>query len=617
MFVILSVLIVAAAAGCLAKSTNYSAVDWLPVLFFSIITELFLFYCMDLLLLGLLTAYGMLAAVSVASLWMEKRRDGAIHFSLRDFFTPAMCIFLLMTGILYLYTFRNHSIFWDELRLWAAVPRALWNTRQLQLGENAVIFPFMQFYPPAMPLFVYFLSAFAPRYHEYYAFLSYGIFAAVILVPGMRELKFRQKLLIVVMTMLIIAVPSFFSSHGGDGAFYYSSLFIDTALGMLAGYCFYLSAAKPFDNAFTTLRFCTALAVLTLLKDSGTGFAFCAAANAVLLAFIDGKEYARRLKIVGSVCSAASVAAVYLIWQSLIASFGIKNTHIFSMRIPSHNVIMALLGAIYRETIWLIAFPMRGSFVRISIPFIACIGLIVFGAVVLSRRYRDISHKAAVSTALFIAGYSFAFIVGMCSIYNEELLCFQRYTSTLTTCAGTYLLLRWIPLTISQEPAPADARRWGMVCIMAVLIFANYRNGEQSRYLSLIAEADYHMSQIETAAGGDNENLYLFFAGEEIENARLHHMIYFRTLDTRFTVRNLHVDTHFRDIEDASENVDVAAAAAKQWLQRLVDEGISYIYVVTSDECSEKAMALINAGDEFRAETLYRLDADGTIHKVS
>lgn len=619
--VVISVLLVLGVACCLEKSTKISAVDWIPVLFFSIITVLFFFYCADMLFLGRMTVYVLLVAASVGSLLVVKRKDGRISFDIRCVFSPAMCVFVLVCGMMCLYTSGMHTIFFDDLRLWAAVPRVLWSTERLQLGENSAIYLLMQSYPPGMPLFVYFLSALAPVYHEFYAFWCYGIFAAILFVPSMIKLEFRPKPLFVIMALLVMAVPCYFSSHGGDGSYYYCSLYIDTVLGMLAGYCFYLSATKPFQNAFTILRFSTTLAVVVLLKDSGAGFASAAAVNAIILAFIDGRDCRIQRRIVGSVCAAGTIFVAFFRWQNLIEAFGANTNLGVSVRLPSRSLIEEVITSSLQMPIWKFVFPKSGRYISVAFPLAACIGLVFLGSVFLRRKYHDISKRAAFCTELIMTAFSLAFIIGMCITFYLGIPCFQRYTGAIASCAGMYLLLRWIPIIICQENVSWDMQRSGAcICILMILIFVNYRSGG-GRAHPQVPQADYHMEQIMDQCPAETENgrekMYLFFAVDDLFSGRLQQMIYFRSLDNCLVAGNYYTDLCFRDSEADPENIDAAAAAARQWLDRLVSEGYTYIYVVLSDDYSEKAMARIGAGDDFTAETLYRLNADGTIHSVS
>lgn len=613
MYVIFSVLIVVAAAGCLAKPTKIPVIDWIPVLFFLIIIVLFLFYCMDLLAAGLTVVYILLAAASVYSLYKAKCTDGRALLSASVLFTPAVCMFLLLTGVLYLYTCKNHSVTIDDLRLWAAVPRALWNTGRLQLGKDSPIFSIMQSYLPGMPLFEYFLIAHCPVYNEAYLFWCYGIFAALLLIPNMRELKFSQRPLFVLLFLLVIATPGFLSNNK---IYYYFTVSIDCALGMFAGYCFYLSATNPFANPFTVLRFSVSLAVLTLLKDSGSGFALCAAMNAVLLAMIDGKEEISRVrKIAGSISAVGAIVAVYVIWQCRISSFGVKN-HLGLHALPGFDVIRAIFTASWRQGIWVYKFTKSGMFISLSIPFFACFWLIILFAMQLSKRYRDISRKASISTMVIMWGYAVVFALGIGSIFGSGLPSFNRYISTITTCGAIYLLLRWIPVTIRRDRVPGDVRNGiVLICVMITMIYLNYSNGEECRTSPLIDVADHHLSQI-AAQQPENEmekdDIYLFLAEENDDSMLLHHMIYYRLLDSQFTVRNFLHDMHFEGTDDN------AVDAARQWLERLVAEGYEYVvYVVTSNKVFENAVNQLKAGDSFRAETLYRLNGDGTIHRVA
>ena len=220
-----------------------------PCILLSVIAVLYPFYCLDMLRLGRWLLYGILMLTAVFALARLRETEG--WKSLREALSPGICLFAGLCVFYILYT-RNHLVgLWDELRLWGAVPKALYVTESLQLGEAALIFDIMQPYPPGMPLLVYFLTALSPEFQEGAIFAVYGILFGALLLPTLANLKWKDYLLFLPAALLVICAPCLFTSHGGDGAWFYGSLYIDPILGVLAGYAFYMSCEEPFATRFS------------------------------------------------------------------------------------------------------------------------------------------------------------------------------------------------------------------------------------------------------------------------------------------------------------------------------------------------------------------------------
>lgn len=209
--------------------------DCIPISAFSIIFFLYLFYICSQLYIGMLALVCLISASSVYCIYKAARNQ---KNTLSLIFQPAILIFLVYVFFVYNYTNDYHVILWDEERLWGAVPKAMHATGQLQLGKNAEIFEAMQSYPPGMMLFEFFLTAFGKQFFENQLFAGYAVFAVILFMPAMRDLKWKQWPLVVLCLSAVILIPCVFTCHFGDYNEFYLTLFIDPILGMLAGYAF-------------------------------------------------------------------------------------------------------------------------------------------------------------------------------------------------------------------------------------------------------------------------------------------------------------------------------------------------------------------------------------------
>lgn len=129
---------------------DQDAGEMLPFTVFSIILYLYFFYCANALTLGIISLYALLAALLCYALFLAMKRKIYVKKKI----TPAFVVFCCTAAFFAVYTIGNYSINWDELRVWSAMPKAIYETKELQLGAGALIFDTadnMQTYPLPCP----------------------------------------------------------------------------------------------------------------------------------------------------------------------------------------------------------------------------------------------------------------------------------------------------------------------------------------------------------------------------------------------------------------------------------------------------------------------------------
>lgn len=288
MAAVFALLTLAVAAITLCIVLDQDAGEMLPFTVFSVILYLYFFYCANALTLGMISLYVLLAALLCYALFLAVKRK----IDVRKKITPAFVVFCCTAAFFAVYTIGNYSVNWDELRVWSAMPKAIYETKELQLGAGALIFDTadnMQTYPPALPLFANFFLCTASSFTESYIFLAYAVFVSVITVSPFRKLHWNHWWAMPFATFFVICVPFVLTLHGGDYSYFYQALFIDPVLGFAAGYVFYLATTKPFRTGFSRMQFALALSVLVIIKDSGILFALLSVLCALCIRRADEK----------------------------------------------------------------------------------------------------------------------------------------------------------------------------------------------------------------------------------------------------------------------------------------------------------------------------------------
>lgn len=248
-------------------------------------------------------------------------------------------VFIFICAILYLICRSNVVRNWDELRLWGAYPKALHFYGSLQLGNDADLFANMQPYPPGMPLFLYFLTSFSFHFSDWQLFWGYAVFGASLFYPVILRIggKLRNFWLYAPCIAVIVLFPKLFYSFGDDGETYFISLFVDAALGLLAGYSFYRATKISMKNNYDLISFSITVAFLTILKDTGILFAISAIVIAVISNLIANK-YSKNIQpeknrwnmVVRTIIPLLCCAMVWIIWKFSLLYYGVTtNASIF------------------------------------------------------------------------------------------------------------------------------------------------------------------------------------------------------------------------------------------------------------------------------------------------
>lgn len=315
--------------------------ECIPVLLFGVITALYLFYCLNILIVGkyvIYAAFLVLLFLAVVRIGKERRvskagrvegrrgipadassfcstedpcldqsktgdmremenpaasgsvrsvRKGLASFELSRIITPALLLFVALSIIFLIFAAGLKPSVWDELRLWAAMPKALHATGALQVGEGSLLYSTMQSYPPGIALLSFFFTSFSGSYSYGSTFAVYWIFAASMVLPALRNMKWKQWYLLPAVGFVILLVPYLLTVNGasasGDWYYYYVSLYIEPVLGCLMGYAFFQAVKGPFDSGFSLAQFALTLFVLPTLKNVGALYACMAFAAAVVI----------------------------------------------------------------------------------------------------------------------------------------------------------------------------------------------------------------------------------------------------------------------------------------------------------------------------------------------
>lgn len=559
-----------AAAG-LSKLLNRTMEDCWPVCFTGLVCWLYGFYCFGLLRLGL----GLLCAGILALLLTALKKERSFSRFLKRSFSPGTAVYLCLCTAFVLFLSNNRVSLHDELRLWAAVPKSMHVSGRLQLGSQSPIFSIMQSYPPGLPLIGYFFTAFQPSFEEGALYVGYACASMVFFLPALSKLEWRHRVLLAPVGMLLLLTPCVFTSHNCDSALFGMALFVDALLGILAGYVFFLAGHKPFRSRFDAAAFSLGLAALCLLKSTGIVFAAAALVCAIALA---QKRLTGRWAL-----SIAAVAVSAGSWRLLLHIYDVHDLIGLQLHTLSRTALHNILHALTSVNVVAYRVPL-GSLLSFASVF-GILWLLYYGAFRLQSVQKG-GAAAMIACGILVAAA--AFIYGYTLIYGETLESFARYMETVLLCLFTCILLTALPLC-SVDPAwgwvqKNVKRRWvaNVVCIGCILFSIAFFSVWQMVFpdSSRNREADQAAMDIQAAVEQDLEEpstgwVYLVIAGDEWENSRLHHRIFFDLISERINIRNGLAQTRVA-LPDLPNPTEV-------WAQELKD-GYDYVYLLSVED---------------------------------
>lgn len=595
---------------------NKPAEEILPLSIFSVALILLPFYCLNLLIYGRVFIYILMLFIVTGSFLYLKNKK--LNF-LKEFvkkISPGICLYAVLCLFFVLYLKENLVSLCDELRLWGAVPKALFATESLQLGNDAWIFNLMQSYPPGMPLLVYFFTSFSTTFAEYHIFVVYAIVFSSVFVYALKDLRWKQWFLFVPLFLTVVIIPCLFTSHGGDASYFYESLFIDSVLGVIAGFVFYLSSRRPLDSLYGTIRFLISASFLVGLKDSAITFAIAALLCAIIVYVIKNRNNFNKAFFVRVGVILLAMLFVLLVWKTTISIYHVSN-HISTDKPPiSFENILILIKEMIITPLMII--NIKGNI--ISLSFFACLVMIIALYSFMNFKYRHTDKITTlvefiimiISLIIFAAGYTY--------IFNGALLSYQRYFTTViyyfATFALIYAMIRVIKYDYSRIFNNHKILK-SCVAVVLSIVFCIVSYAELSEWkikkidqtFIPVAEQESGKLLLATKDEKNTKKVYILISGNPYRNAYLHHRIYYNLIGSNLIVGNFYNDSNIVGGSEPAEDLSTEEIikARENWLNRLKNQEFDYVHVVSVDHLTETILHDI-IDEPLQASSTYRVN---------
>lgn len=558
------------AAASVSVFTNRKIDDCWPACISGIVLWLYGFYCLGGLWFGTkLLCIGVILLFVLA--W---KRLGSLRSIVTSVLTPGTACYLVMCGLFVLFFSQNHVTLHDELRLWAAVPKAMHVTGRLQLGENAIIFPIMHSYPPGLPLVLYFFTFFSEEFSEGALYVGYACVTMAFFIPVFSNWKWKNWPLTVYAGTVIFLIPFFFTSHFCDLGLFGKTLFVDPLLGVLAGFVFCQAGNKPFKTWFDCISFSLVAVFLCLCKKTGLVFALAAVLCAVYLD--KGKHKARVL------LPFFLVGAAYGGWYILQTLYAVSVPRPLEVHALGMGEIRNVIQALFTENVIAYRVPLGvfGSFIGVY-----GILWVIYYWILHVTRQKNSSDKFLVNVAMLVS--TVLFIYGYALLYAQELESFARYMATPLLCLCTCIILDGVPVFIQSKKARFILDRLtvrkhiilclgaGLCCCVFLCVWSMiFPELEQMDEMDAAAER-IRTAVLENKESDENAWIYAVIAGDGYENSHRHHRMFFDMISADINIRNGLAQTQVVDpgIEDP----------ASAWAEELKRD-YNFVYLLSVED---------------------------------
>lgn len=432
--------------------------EMVPMTVMSIIFILFIFYMLNIVLIG----YYLILAISAAILILcgikfIKEKDIRKQ-ALANFFTPGLLIFASLALIIYFVTKNNFVMLFDELRMWALYPKSVFITNKLMIGSNLF---FSTDYYPGMPLFQYFFAKNAGYFSESHLYLSYALVVLSLLIPITKKIKWKNFWAIIPMIILLFTFPMLFANSGFDAEYYYRSLFIDPALGITFGYALYLSTKDLKNDKYKYVLFCLSVSTIILMKVVGIVLAGCVILSYLFNQIFIYKSYKLKLKkenlkgYIKLLLPIIFVIFTFFSWQIVVKernSSDIKSEQTATNRISdSFNLffsptekqktfINSYVSYIKENRI---VFNENSYSSKITVPNVTILFLIIMLFLFFSvdKEKKKIIFSSSIfgviSIFIFLCFYLYIYVF----TFNSTILCYGRYIGTVISGISIFTLM--------------------------------------------------------------------------------------------------------------------------------------------------------------------------------
>lgn len=520
---------------------------------------LYLFALCGALLPGVYVLCALLVFCYGASAVCLVRKKVAVRDFVRRFLSPGFAVHVLLLLLLYGWTRDTQPALWDEMRLWAAYPKALYLTDQLQLGAHSVIFEEMQNYFPGLMLLQYFFQKLGAAWQEEWLYMVHFTLAFSFLLPAAEKgEKARWGWTAVYAAGCFLLPMTFFNSSVGLGDYgrIYQTLVCDIPLALCFAFSLYTAfgSVEESDQRWATAQYVLSLVMLMLIKESGLLLSMFSLA--LLLVF----------RLIRSRRAGDVRRHLWMVLLGFICAMLVKCT--WSLELNGHRV--EATGSWITGNLWHQLFHMtQGQLLALedafehlkgaplmegvlgTVPYSTWAHLMLLGAVIIAVLLLCIRREKRRDAGVLLIGayvincvYALSLII-MFVFAWEQVLSYIRYISTMMlSCLAVLSMLAYgLLMEGGFKKSRTAAVFAGVLAACSLLALPFVRQAEPA----YVTRAENHRIRQEAqitgciSDGGGFKNLYSAnLATPDTDLA--HQQLYYYLLDHGIAIRNMYQD---------------------------------------------------------------------------
>ena len=428
-----------------ASYFNKRSEESLPLIFFIIITIMFISGILNVLKIGVYAVFTLYIIIGILT-FIRIIKEKNLKQILSLVFTPALIIFLILIIILIFCNYNKIPYLWDEFSHWADTVKAMWQIDDF--STNILSNSTFKSYPPGLSVLQYFIIKISGGFNEWLLYFTYQLFALSLLFPFFKKISWKKSYKIILPFILILLVNTIFFNE------FYNSVYVDAILSIVAGYTFASICIDNKYSIFNILNISGSLIALTLLKDIGIYFVFISIVL-IVISFIFNKEISLKKKIFLGLYFLLLVCCTKLLWNHNVV--GHNAAFSFSNKIDIILFLKELFGlsTTYRTTVirnFALALSNRPIVIAMNLQINVIhllIILLVFIIFINIRSKNTLKEKLnLIVIYLGLVGYIGVHMILYCFKFTEyealALASFERYLSIYFNAVLIFILCNFI-----------------------------------------------------------------------------------------------------------------------------------------------------------------------------
>lgn len=234
-------------------------------------------------------------ALYTITLWRKKLISAdKLHLII----TPGFAVFLFFAIFMWWFNKDMVPTQWDEFSHWALTVKDIYCNDRLGTVAGAVTH--YKSYPPAMALWQYFFLHLHDTYHDGLLYYAYNMFLVCLMLPLTQNIRWKNCYLALAAIPVIFLSPYLFFAP--FDSIPWGNLYMERALTFAFAYILFIYFTAPAINSrLTAIQVAMGIAVLTLLKSTGSYLGGIALLVMFADAMILNKSFSFKLRIIVAV----------------------------------------------------------------------------------------------------------------------------------------------------------------------------------------------------------------------------------------------------------------------------------------------------------------------------